>query len=339
MSLLLNTLKKNTKNIEALAHLGSVLNQDNEVLRDKVWRACNENLWFTEQNCWQAIKYWSEQLTTVSLEALVENYVSPKSNKNVAIVMAGNLPLVGLHDVVMALLAQQNIVAKPSSEDAVLMKYVLSILADVADSNIIVTDTLPKNIDAVIATGSNNSYRYFEYYFRNKPSVLRKNRRSVAVLSGNETDEELDALSNDIFWYFGMGCRNVSLVLLPRTMNITRVIDHFEGHRELSHHNRFANNYTYHKALFLMNRQEHLDNGFICLKEDRSLTAPLGCLFYSYYDSVDEVEQFIREEADNIQCIVGKNYKQSNVPFGNTQSPELQDFADGVDTLQFLLEL
>ena len=204
------------------------------------------------------------------------------------------------------------------------------------EQTIIISDTIPKSLDAVIATGNNNSYRYFEYYFKDIPHVLRKNRKSCAVLKGDETEDELKLLAVDIFSYFGLGCRNVSLVFIPRSMDIVKIIDAFEDFHELRNHNRYANNYTYHKALLLMNKDEHLDNGFTLIRECRELNAPLACLYYSYYDNVSEAYSFIEENTEDIQCVVGKNLKLKSVGLGSTQSPNLQDFADNIDTFRFL---
>ena len=192
-----------------------------------------------------------------------------------------------------------------------------------------------ENFDAVIATGSNNTGRYFDYYFKNYPHIIRKNRHSIAVITGEESEEELNALGKDIFAYFGLGCRNVTKVYIPKGYDIDNIFKAIYPYHPIVNHNKYANNYDYNKAIWLMNQEQLLDNGFILFKEDDSIAAPTGTLFYSYYNSIDEVNNLLEAQKDNIQCIVGKSY----IPFGKAQCPALNEYADGVDTMQFLVEL
>jgi hypothetical protein len=256
--------------------------------------------------------------------------------------MAGNLPLVGFHDLLVVLLSGNAATVKLSSDDKSLMGHFIAVIMSQSpelEQRIKLNDTLSKSLDAVIATGNNNSYRYFEYYFKGIPHVLRKNRKSIAVLQGDETETEIAQLADDVFSYFGLGCRNVSLIFIPRSMDIVKIIDGFESYHELRNHNRYANNYTYHKALLLMNKDEHLDNGFALIRENRDLNAPLACVYYSYYDELSEVHDFIENKREDIQCVVGKNLKLDTIDLGCTQSPNLQDFADNIDTFKFLESL
>jgi hypothetical protein len=200
-------------------------------------------------------------------------------------------------------------------------------------------DRQMKNFDAVIATGSNNSHRYFEYYFKDKPSLLRKNRNSLAVLTGEEMPEELDLLADDVFMYFGMGCRNVSKLLLPHGFNLEPIFLAFERYKEVINHNKYANNYTYHKALFLMNQDLHLDNGFLIVKQDNSLSSPLSVLMFQFYDSQEEINSYLSNHVDQIQCVVGSDQNKGYVPFGKSQQPELWDYADGADTIAFVTSI
>ena len=331
-----------SKTIEGLVQLGLVLSEKGEELESAIDKASYENPWFSKENCSKAIKYWVEQLTQERLDSFSAHYKWRAWNKKVVLVMAGNIPLVGMHDMLVALLCGCRLEIKPSSEDKALMTFVVNQLWAINPEfgeRIQFIEKLDGDKDAVIATGSNNSFKYFQYYFKDIPHVLRKNRKSIAILDGNETEEELTRLASDIFEYYGLGCRNVSLIMLPRESKITKVIDAFEHYQHLIHHNKFSNNYTYHKALFLMNNQEHLDNGFVLLKESLDLFAPLGCVFYSYYDQLSEVQEFIENQRENIQCIVGKNNKLCNVEFGHSQSPNLQEFADDINTMAFLSEL
>ena len=196
-----------------------------------------------------------------------------------------------------------------------------------------------KNFDAVIATGSNNSNRYFEYYFSKVPNLLRKNRKSLAVITGEETPEELDALADDVFLYFGMGCRNVSKVLLPVAYNLEPMFIAFERYKDIINHNKYANNYTYHKALFLMNQDPHLDNGFLIVKQDDALDSPLSVLMFQFYENEKDIMDFLNLHKDHIQCVVGHTLGEDRVPFGKSQQPQLWDYADGIDTIDFLKKL
>jgi hypothetical protein len=319
--------------------LGSRLNKDNPVFESAVAKACTENLWFTPEHCWQALSYWQTALSKDALIQFASDYTAVDSPKRVGLIMAGNIPLVGLHDLLCVTLMGHTALVKLSSDDKILMQTIIDQLLDIEPqfkSQVEVSEQLPKSIDAVIATGSDTSYRYFEQYFKHVPHLLRKNRKSLAVLDGRESSEQLSALASDIFSYFGLGCRNVSLLFVPQDYDLPHLIDHFEDYAYMKDHNRFANNYTYHKALYLMNQQAHLDNDFILIKEERDLKVPLGCLYVSRYSDTAEVDKFISEHKDDIQCTVGKNYKQSDVDFGQTQSPQLQDFADKVDSMTFL---
>lgn len=327
--------------IQALSKLRPALEADPETLQAKIQLACAKNLWYTPESCEQAVSYWKTALEPKLLADFVHPYSTQEEPKQIGIVMAGNIPLVGMHDLLCCLLSGNKALVKLSSDDSVLMKYFIELMKkqDVLSDRIELTEKIPTKAEGVIATGSNNSFRYFQHYFKETPNVLRKNRKSFAVLDGSETKEELTALGNDIFHYFGLGCRNVSLVFVPKSMDVTLLIDALEPFKSVGQHNRYANNYTYHKALFLMNQQEHLDNGFLLFKESRELHAPLGCLFYSQYEDESEIQHFLDENANDTQCVVGKNPKWCDVEIGQSQSPKLQDFADGVDTMQFLCEL
>lgn len=327
--------------IDAFVALGKKLNPEDEKLQFAVTKTYVENNWLTKENYWLAIQHWKKELTTTTLESFVAPYTYASTPQKVGVIMAGNIPLVGFHDLLCTLLSGHIAVIKPSSDD----KYVMLLFAEWLSAleprlkeRIYVVERL-NQIDAVIATGSNNSFRYFEHYFKGIPSLLRKNRKSMAVLDGTETSEDLALLADDIFQYFGLGCRNVSFIYLPKKLDITTVLDACMKYRELANHNKFANNYTYHRALLLMNTEQHLDTGFALPKEQESLHAPLACLHYAYYENDEQVESFIEKNESDIQCIVGNYSKIDTIPFGKAQKPDLQDFADGEDTLRFLSEL
>jgi hypothetical protein len=202
-------------------------------------------------------------------------------------------------------------------------------------SQIVFAEGLMKGMDAMIATGSNNSSRYFEQYFGQLPHIIRKSRTSVAILSGEESDDELRKLADDIFSYYGLGCRNVSKMYVPRGFDLNRFFNAVFPWSDIIHHHKYANNYDYNKAVWLLNNEQLLDNGFLLLKEDQALAAPTGTLFYEYYDNADTLRQKVQERKDEIQCLVSR----ADIPFGKAQCPQLHDYADGIDTLNFLLGL
>ncbi len=297
------------------------------------------NNWFTIENMRTALQAWSDQLTEIKVKKWLEAYqLAEKTPQKVTIIMAGNIPLVGLHDL-LCVLATGNIAnVKCSSDDQVLMKRAIEELGKLGFESFITIseDQIPKGFDKVIATGSNNTNRYFEYYFRNKPALLRKNRNSVAVLTGNETPEDYKKLGGDIFTYFGLGCRNVSKLFVPAGFDFTLFFESLEHYNILLDHHKYANNYTYHKAIFLMNMTKHLDNGFLLVKSDDRMASPLGALFYQEYDKLEDVQTLLKEKAEEVQCVVSKIQENGWLPLGKAQSPELWDYADGVDTIAFL---
>jgi hypothetical protein len=303
------------------------------------------NNWFTIDMQMRAIQAWANLLEENKLAEWLKSYQFPDLSepKTIAIIMAGNIPLVGFHDLLSVLISGNIALVKVSSDDSVLMKWVISQIIEIEPQMThyirFAEDYQLKNFDAVIATGSNNSNRYFEYYFRNKPNLLRKNRKSLAILSGNESDEELSLLADDVFLYFGMGCRNVSKLLVPKGYNLEPMFIAFEKYKDIINHNKYANNYTYHKALFLMNQDPHLDNGFLIVKQDDALDSPLSVLMFSIYETEDEVQSFLALHQDHIQCVVGSSQQKNWIPFGKSQDPKLTDYADGVDVIQFLIDL
>jgi hypothetical protein len=328
----------------AIVHLGHVMNQWLAHAPSEFEEAYTKNRWFTPEHIVQACKVWATQLTPESIDEFISRYeIREHKPLRVAIIMAGNIPWVGLHDLLMVLLSGHKAVVKLSSDDEVLMKLAIDTLIqfspDISERIELCADKLPAQFDAVIATGSNNTNRYFEYYFRNKPALLRKNRNSVAVMSGNETAEQLHALGNDILSYFGMGCRNISKLLVPTGYDFTSFFENIEPLSSIIHHNKYANNYTYHKSIFLMNRTRHLDNGFLLVKQDERVASPLSVLFYQEYNDMQQVTTYVQTHSEEIQCVVSTLPELQAVAPGMAQCPSLSDFADGVDTLRFLLEL
>ena len=328
--------------IQAFTRLGKYLKKDiyNEAL-EELNLAKVLNPWFTEENISKALNAWSDQLKVDVLTAWLNPYKLKEvsSPKKILIIMAGNIPLVGFHDFLTVLISGHKVVVKMSSTDNVLLKVLIEKLISIAPEfkNFIafIDDVKNRKFDAVIATGSDNSAQYFEYYFKGAKKIIRKNRRSVAVLDGAESNIEIKGLADDIFAYFGLGCRNVSKLFLPKGYDLNKLFEAFFPYSHLIEHKKYGNNYDYNKAIFLMGSNKLIENGFLLMKEDKSLLSPVAMLYYEYYNDINNVEQFIQANADKLQCIVSKK----DISFGNTQKPNLWDYADGVDTVDFLREL
>jgi len=305
--------------------------------------AKEHNGWFTKDNVRFALQSWSNALNINTIKTWLDKYnFNIESKKTVAIIMAGNIPLVGFHDFLCVLLSGHSVIVKQSSNDKQLLpflaKYLETVEPEFKGRITFIEDKL-ENYDAVIATGSNNTARYFEYYFKNTPSILRKNRNSVAVLTGHETDEQLDALSDDIFRYYGLGCRNVSKLFVPKDYNFDAFFKAIYKWHPIIHDAKYANNYDYNKAVYLMSEFDMLENGFLMLKEDQSFASPIATVFYETYDTIENLRDYLNTQQDNIQCIVANGFTPNEIAFGQTQHPQLWDYADGVDTLEFLSNL
>lgn len=311
---------------------------------DSIFRiAYAKNKWFDEQNIRLAFSGLENYLTEKSLNNWLANYKiqNPKA-KNIGVILAGNIPLVGFHDMLCVLMSGNVLWAKLSAKDDFLTQELINLLLEVEprfSEQIEIREQI-KNADAYIATGSDNSARYFEYYFSNFPRIIRKNRTSCAVINGNETTEELHHLGNDVFQYFGLGCRNVSKLFLPKGYNFDKLLDSFHAFAHLAQNNKYANNYDYTKAIYLLNKEPHLDSGFLLLRETDSLVSPTGVLFYEYYEDEKSLQKVIDSQKDKIQCIVSSRAEfENSFAFGEAQKPTLSDYADGEDTMRFLLNL
>ena len=310
-----------------------------------VQNAKHHNAWFTEDEVLFCLNSWSKALTENNLNEWLKDYnFKDTEPKLVGLVLAGNVPLVGLHDIICVLISGHHVIAKYSSKDKLLIHWVAKFLIreDASfTSRILLTESQLKNFDAVIATGSNNTARYFEYYFRKKPNIIRKNRNSIAVLSGKETQEDFANLAEDIFRYFGLGCRSVSKLMVPKGYNFTSFYEGIFHKQTVLQHDKYTNNYDYNKAVYLMSSVKLFDNNFVILKEDQSLSSPIGCLFYEFYEDQQSLESWITHNEEKLQCVVGNQdfSPKINVAFGQSQHPQLWDYADGIDTLDFLLKL
>ncbi|HAO09368.1 MAG TPA: acyl-CoA reductase [Chryseobacterium sp.] len=297
-----------------------------------------ENPWFTIENQKFALKQWTDLLTEENIADWLKEYQISKTTKRVGLILAGNIPLVGFHDVISVVLSNHIPVIKLSSKDKYMIPFLLKKWNEFSEGNVSFefVERL-ENFDAVIATGSNNTARYLEYYFKNHLNIIRKNRTSIAVLKGDETEEELKLLAEDIFRYFGLGCRNVTRLLIPQDFVIDRLFESFLDFQEIINHNKYANNYDYNRAVYLLNQDKFWDNNFVMLKEDEKLFSPLSVINFSRYSSLDEVKSFIAENEENIQCVVAKEQLGlDSIKLGEAQNPGLNTYADNVDTMKFL---
>lgn len=331
------------QNINNLVQLGELLSKT-EQFNDIFDKAEQQNSWFTRANVIFAFKSWSEALSENNVQQWLSQYQLPQttSPKKILIIMAGNLPLVGFHDLLCVLVAGHKAIVKLSSDDRVLLPYLIKQMKAFAPEwaeAVAFTDDKVTEYDAVIATGSDNTARYFEYYFGKKPHIIRKNRHSVAVLTGEETPEELQDLGKDIFLYYGLGCRSVSKLFVPQGYDFDLLFQAIYPYKDIIEEQKYANNYDYNKAVYLMSLYKLLENGFLLLKEDEHYGSPIATLFYEYYTNKEVLKKKLATDREKIQCVVGHNFIDGEIPFGQTQTPKLWDYADGVNTLTFLLNL
>lgn len=328
--------------ISALAQLGDFLKNPDTELDILINSSQQYNAWFTPKNTAKAVAAIASMLNRKDLETWIPERDPEKEPLNIGLVLAGNIPLVGFHDILAVLGSGNRALIKLSSQDNKLSPYILKKLTEIEpgfDSLISYVDKLT-DYQAVIATGSNNTSRYFEYYFSKVPHIIRKNRNSVAVLSGNENKEDLKALGNDIFDYFGLGCRNVSKIYVPKGYNFNHFFESIEEFSYVNDHHKYNNNYDYNKSIFLVNMDEHLDNGFLLVKEDTRLASPLAVVYFEEYDDIRELDTELKTIGDQIQCIITDiPLNHRTYGFGMSQQPGLWDYADGIDTMTFLQEL
>ena len=306
-----------------------------ESLLHLIQREQHHNGWFTPEvikNAFGEISAWLDQ---AQLEQWLAPYTFANQPQTVALILPGNLPLVGFHDFLCVLCSGHKVLVKLSSEDARMLPALAKMLVLIEpqlQARIAFAIGKLSDYSAVIATGSNNSMLHFKQYFANCPHLLRGHRTSIAVLNGSETPEELTALGQDIFQYYGRGCRNVTQLWIPDNFELNRFFEAILPYAEVINHKKYGNNYDYNKAVHLMNQVPILDNNFVLLKECKDLHSPLSMLHYQRYADQNEVLTYLEENQHQIQCIVGHNY----LPFGSAQCPQLTDYADGIDTMQFL---
>lgn len=322
-----------------------VFNQFYEKTNQAVALAERKNPWFTSKNILHAMSYWAQQLNQPKLDAWLATYPISENitPKKVGVIMAGNIPMVGFHDLLCVFLSGHQFNGKPASDDQILIPHFIEVLAVIdpaIKSQILFSEQFLKNMDAYIGTGSNNSARYFEYYFRDKPHIIRSNRNGIAVLSGKETKEDFEKLGEDIFRYFGLGCRNVSKLYVPEGYNFNNFFEGIYPFFEMVNHNKYGNNYEYNRTVYLMGNEKLLDNNFLILKEDKGFSSPIAVLFYEYYTDINELNKHLADNVHLLQCVISNQSQITNaVPLGASQTPALHEYADGFDTMRFLLEL
>lgn len=327
--------------------LGRYLKSDQgqQTMQEWAHRAHTQNNWFTVDNSLSALKaIVDEYLSEDALQSWLSQYPKPAEfvARKVGLVMAGNIPAVGFHDLLCVLVSGHQAVVKLSSQDFVLIKELIKLISDIKPDlgqQIELSERM-NHVDALIATGSDNSARYFEYYFANKPHIIRKNRSSVGVLRGDESPGELLSLGRDVLTYFGLGCRSISKIFVPQGYTFDGFYEAIEPLGDVFLNHKFKNNYDYNKSIYLVNRMPFLDNGFLLLKEDPALVSPISVLFFEYYTDLPDLQQKINNLADKTQCVASQGaWYTHSVPFGQTQCPRLSDYADGVDTMAFLMRL
>ncbi|MDX1911027.1 MAG: acyl-CoA reductase [Saprospiraceae bacterium] len=339
-----------TQRIDLLTELGHYLRSGgDEALEQAIRQSYVENRWFTEANTRHALEAIARQmLTETALREWAVAYSIPEHTlpqKTVGIVMAGNIPLVGFHDWLCVFVFGHRARVKLSDKDKQLLPILVKKMGDWQHESWAFTEFVGetehlKGFDAVIATGSNNTARYFEQYFGKYPHIIRRNRNAVAVLNGLETPAELQALGRDIFTYFGLGCRNVSKIYVPHGYQFDALLEALHEYRDIIHHDKYKNNFDYNFTLLILNNAAHKNNGCLLLTENTSLQARIATVHYQYYDDVQELDALLAEQRDAIQCVVGNTRITgfNALPFGASQSPTLMDYPDGVDVMRFLLE-
>ncbi|HTA83509.1 MAG TPA: acyl-CoA reductase [Bacteroidia bacterium] len=312
-----------------------------------------QNGWFTRKSILSALKGIASWLNKPELELWLSKYPELKKENakpiTVNVIMAGNIPLVGFHDFLSILITGNSINAKLASADSVLLKFLIKKLIAINpdwEKHINVVEKIPNTANAIIATGSNNTARHFEYYFRNMPHIIRKNRNSIAILDGTETAVEIGKLGEDIFSYYGLGCRNISKLFVPIGYDFVPFFQGIEKFKDVVNHNKYANNYNYNRTIFLMDGVVFTDNGFIMVTKKESISSPIAVLHFEEYSDLSQLSETLVKEKENIQCIavkesLGKRLRTLDIPIvglGQTQSPKLWDYADGVDVIKFLME-
>ncbi len=280
------------------------------------------------------------ELEKENLRTWISKYNIKNQISKVAVIMAGNFPLAGLHDLICVIISGNQGIIKPASDDKILINFFIEFLhKKFPETKQLIKTTSDKlgDFDKVIATGSNNTFNYFEYYFRNKSTLLRKNRTSVAIISGNESQTDLELLSDDIFMYFGLGCRNVSKLFIPEGYDLNILKEKFKKYNHIVNHNKFYNNYNYQKIINTMNGELFIDGDYFLMKQSKEYAPPISVIYYDFYNEILEVQESVKVNKNQIQCIVTNLQIENSIKFGEAQKPKLYQYADDIDTLDFLL--
>jgi hypothetical protein len=319
----------------------SLVTLDEDTFQSLALKAASENPWFTEKSIRMAVSNLLPMLSGKTLSQWTSQYDLNVKPKKIAIVMAGNIPLVGFHDFLCVIISGHSALIKTSSKDNTLIRFIVDQLISIEPrfkDKIEFAERL-KGFDAIIATGSDNTSRYFEYYFGKYPNIIRKNRTSVAVLTGDEDSNDLATLGIDVFSYFGLGCRNVSKLFVPTSFSIVRIFPAWERYNDIINHNKYCNNYDYQKSILLVAGIPFLDGGYVMLQETENLVSPISVVYYEFYSSANDLASKLDAAQKKIQCIVDNSGVYSKIRFGQAQSPGPADYADQIDTLKFLTSL
>ena len=339
----MSRLEDRIKSIEKLGYFLADISENN-IHYDAFFKVLDQaqiqNGWFEKKSCLNAIRSWGEALQPHKVSQWIDSYTIHENNspKTIAIITAGNIPLVGLHDIISTWVSGHIAMVKCATRDTILIPYIVSTdpqfqsLTNFSDGQL-------ENFDAVIATGSNNAARYFDYYFSKYPHIIRKNRNAIAVLNGKETQADMMGLGRDILQYYGLGCRNVSKLYVPKDFDLNLVFGGLFPHANVIEMNKYANNYDYNKAVFIMSEFNFSENGFFMLREHKAISSPIATANYEFYDDPDTLKMHLKDQQENIQCIVSNMDIEGAVAFGDAQKPTLWDYADGRDTMDFLLSL
>ena len=336
----MSELKDRIKALEKLGYFFSNISEVDsryDTFFEAIDRAQIQNVWFQKKACITAIQSWGSALQPDKIARWESNYPRKDNHnpKTIAVIMAGNIPLVGLHDLISIWISGNRALVKCATKDSILIPFIVGI-DPLFQSLTSFTDGQLEGFDAVIATGSNNAARYFDYYFSKYPHIIRKNKNGIAVLNGSETQEDLENLGKDILQYYGLGCRNVSKLYLSKGFDLDLVFGGLYPYAHVIEMKKYANNYDYNKAVYLMSEFDFLENGFFMLREYKAISSPIATAHYEFYETLGPLKSHLLEQRENIQCIVSNADIEGAIPFGQAQNPQLWDYADGVDTIEFL---
>tara|TARA_B100001113_G_scaffold302861_1_gene262509 strand:- start:579 stop:1610 length:1032 start_codon:yes stop_codon:yes gene_type:complete len=334
-------LNKTLENLGEFFRNINFLNPEYSNFFNSIKLAENENNWFTKKNILYAFKVWGENLTKINIDTWLKQYrISNSDPKKILIIMPGNIPLVGLHDLLSVIVSGNHAVVKCSSRDSILIPFIATLEGYISKNTSFISGAIKENkFDAVIATGSNNSVRYFKHFFSNYPAIIRNNKTSVAVITGEETKNDLDNLANDLLSYYGLGCRNVSKIFVPQGYDLYKIIKSLKHWSKVINLDKYSNNYKRNKALLTISNNKFLDNGFFLLERSQNLYSPIGSAYYEFYSDKNVVLDKIKTNMGKIQCVVSNEFSEISIPFGSAQAPMLWDYADEIDTIDFLNKL